>query len=122
MTEMTLTTSTQPMDHPPTTEQAGGGETIAPWLRVVRGDPTDDELAALIAVFATATAQHRLDEQLATPGAAPATMVLRRTGRAAPGRGVGRAPTVSRPRWRSLDAARQAPTADAWSTRGRRAS
>lgn len=90
-------------------------------LRVVRGDPSADELAALVAVLA-ARQQHTAETDAPGAGAGVdiATGVLRRTGRALPGRHPGRAPSLSRPRWRH-DAVRPASASDRSSTRRRQA-
>jgi hypothetical protein len=57
------------------------GVTQMPWLRVVRGEPTPEELAALVAVLATRSAAVAPAPAVRSAWADPA----RRLGRTSPG-------------------------------------
>ena len=107
----------------PSTE-AAAAEGPSTWLRVVRGSPTDEELAALTAVLASLLASAKAEAATGrSTGLAPVpAAVHRRTGQAVPGREPLRVPRLSRARWGSQPAVREVWTTGAASARRRRAS
>ena len=81
------------MNPPRSSPDLGGGAPGEPWLTVLRGHPTDEELAALVAAVRT------LADQLKRTAAEQHVATLRRTGRSGESPRGGRRAAQRPARW-----------------------